>query len=101
LVGDHFIKSLLSVIITSNMSVEELDSNVRNKIAMLQHTCPLLDIFPTFLTINFLVDNTKYNFLIKSYFEPYFGNIYPLAYFGGCDTSAGSGGISTMYSGRY
>jgi hypothetical protein len=55
LVGDHFVKLLFSVFVTSNMSVEGFESRARNKITTLQYKCSLLDIFPLFLTGNFLV----------------------------------------------
>jgi hypothetical protein len=55
LVGDHVLKSLFSVIITSNTSVEWFESRVRNEITVLQYKCSLIIIFPSLLTGNLLV----------------------------------------------
>jgi hypothetical protein len=42
----HFLKSLFSVIKTSDVSVEGFESHVRNKKTMLQYKCSLLAIKP-------------------------------------------------------
>jgi hypothetical protein len=55
LVGDHFLKSPFSVIITWAISLEEFEGHVRNNITMVQYRYSLLAVWLSFLMGTFVV----------------------------------------------